>query len=148
MFSNSVGSVGRDLPPESWRSSGLPLTGQTSPFTSYQFPPRNMPAFRACVHFLMKQSMIQSFQSVVAELLMSRAHMTQSTTEKEFTPQSIPKTILFIDGKTKVANVTQALIDRLVLKEFHSFTSSHNKDKVLDEFRKADSNIRTQQLLG
>jgi superfamily II DNA/RNA helicase len=78
----------------------------------------------------------------------------ESTTEKELTPQNIPKTILFIDGKTKVASVAQALIDELVLigysvsqassmvEEFHSFTPSHNKDRVLDEFRKADSDIR------
>ena len=29
-----------------------------------------------------------------------------------------------------------------MVEEFHSLTSSHNKDRVLDEFRKADSDIR------
>ena len=86
----------------------------------YQFSLRIVPAFKACVHFLMGQSMIQS----------SQIHATK-----------YPKTILFIDWKTKVANVAQALIDRHVLigysppqassvvEEFRSFTLSHNKDR-------------------
>ena len=87
------------------------------------------------------------------------AESTQSMMEKEkeFTPQSIPKTILFIDGK---ANAPQALIDRhfligysppqasSVVEEFRSFTLSHNKDRIFDEFRKADSNIRILVALG
>ena len=79
---------------------------------------------------------------------------TQSMTVMDLTPQSIPKTILFVDGRTKVASVAQALIDKLVLvgyssplafrtvETFHSFTSDHEKDRIFNEFRKSHSHIR------
>ena len=75
-------------------------------------------------------------------------------TGKEPTPQSIPKTVVFMDGKPKVANIAQAIIDQLVLmgysiplaysttEGFHAFTSGYDKDRILDEFRKPDSHIR------
>ena len=79
---------------------------------------------------------------------------TQPTTVTDLTPQSIPKTILFVDGKTEVAGAAQALIDKLVsvgysgslasrvIETFHSFTSDYDKDRIFDEFRKSDSHIR------
>jgi hypothetical protein len=48
--------------------------------------------------------------------------------EKEFTPQSIPKTILFIDGK---ADAPQAVIDRHVLIGY----SPPQASSVVEEFR-------------
>lgn len=125
-------------------------------------PPKKHASLQ-CLHPLLDEAVRCTESTVLPEAdevassvnaIIDPSNTTQSTTGKELTPQNIPKTILFVDGRTKVTNVVQAMIDQLVLmgysvplasntvEGFHSFTPAHDKDRILDEFRKPDSEVR------
>jgi hypothetical protein len=104
-----------------------------------KFSLRNMPAFRGQGLCPLLDGAVHDTIFPVSGCGAADAESTQSKTEKEFTPQSIPKTILFIktSGKrcSRPSSTDMFSLDILfhgprtsnVVEDFHLFTSSHNQ---------------------